>query len=159
MRKPLLISLLALTGALLVGAGVANSGPVAVAIYQEIQPATRGLPDGGCGAGGMGADISYVSDVHVVVQCGDHSQFTAGSMLSYFCDTGVGGWAKGATSNDFTIPTIVGQFADGGYLASMGPELLSVYPFGRVWFATSGAACNGASWDGGVIVNINRAQR
>jgi hypothetical protein len=97
--------------------------------------------------------------MHEVLWCSDYSAFTAGSMQAYFCDPGVGAWARAQTYNDFTIPTSTGQHPDSGYYASTGPELQVLYPFGRFIYVSSGAACAGASWDGGITSTLARVQQ
>lgn len=157
-RRPALL-VLVLAVVTLSGIAVAGGDPTAPVFWTEVQRGSRALPTSGCGATGEGADLSYITSMHAVVRCSDRSAFTAGWMQAYFCDPGVGAWAKAATYNDFQLSTSTGTLPDGGVLPAVGPELIVTYPFGRFLYAVDGGACAGSNWDGGVVVVLGRAQR
>jgi hypothetical protein len=149
---------LALFAAALTGLALAGADPVAAIFYTETQPANRALPTGTCGTGGQGASLVGVTSMHLLAQCSDQSAFTAGWAQAYFCDPGVGAWAKAASYNDFQLPA-GGVYADGGSQWSVGPELVVTYPFGRFLYAIDGGACAGSGWDGGITTTLARGQR
>lgn len=149
---------LALFAAVLTGLALAGADPVAPVFYTEVQPATRALPTGTCGTGGQGASITNVTSMHLLAQCSNLAPFTGGWAQAYFCDPGVGGWAKAPTYNDFALP-VAPTHADGGAQWSVGPELVVTYPFGRFLYALDGGSCAGAGWDGGIVTVLARGQR
>lgn len=147
-----------------IGLALAGPPPIGAVFATETQSGTRALPTGTCGSGGLGGSLTGITSMHATLVCTDSSEFAdAGATScvanSYFCDPGTGQWAKAATYNDFAVPTATGQLSDGGWLPSMGPELKVQYPFGRFLYAVSGCACTGASWDGGILVVLSRAQQ
>lgn len=142
----------------LAGLAIAGADPAAAIWYLETQPATRAVPTGNCGTGGQGASLVGVTSMHLLAQCSDQSAFTGGWAQAYFCDPGVGAWAKAPTYNDFQLPA-AGAYADGGSLWSVGPEAVVAYPFGRFLYAIDGGACAGGGWDGGIITVLARGQR
>lgn len=150
---------LALIAVVVAGIVLAGADPAAAVFWTETQASSRALPTSTCGTGGEGASLTLVTDMHAVVQCSNHAAFTAGWVQGYFCDPGIGAWAKAATYNDFALGTSTGTLADGGALPVVGPELTVGYPFGRFLYAVDGGACGGSGWDGGITVTLSRAQR
>lgn len=132
--------------------------------FSETVGANRALPTGDCSVGGQGGSLSGVSAMHEIMQCADNSQFSAGTAKAYFCDPGIGAWAKASTSFDFTLPANT-LLPDGGAPPAVGPDIQVIYPFGRFVYVTVGAACTGGTfpdggpnpWDGGIISTLSRS--
>lgn len=159
---PIAVGVAVFVGLAAARAAFADQPPLAPVYFTETVGANRAIPtDVGCGVGGSGASLTGVTDMHAIVQCSDNSAFDAGVVghfYSYFCDPGVGVWAKAQSSNDFTVGGGI-LLPDAGAPPSMGPELTVGYPFGRFIYVSSGVGCVGASWDGGITSTLSRAQK
>jgi hypothetical protein len=159
--KKVFLGLLLLAGAAALAQSAASpSGQIS---KTEVQSTTRAAPDGGCDcklvSGNLGMCLQGVVSLHAVVACTDSSEIDGGSLVSWYCSPAVGQWMPAQTYNNFTVPVVSAQNADGGYRPSVGPELQVTNPFGRFLYATSAVACAGASWDGGISITLEGAQQ
>jgi hypothetical protein len=154
MRK----SALAFVAALIAGAVLAQQRATSQWSSFSTQPTTQSAPSSGQSTGM--ATLNKATSLHVLVQCPNLGNVTAGSLTGYYCSPFITLLQK---QQCMPLPTTFNCTLPTGASSALCPEQLVNNPFGYIGWMTSGVTCGtdgGSSvvWDGGVLVDMEISQ-